>query len=259
MKAEATKKLPFWETVGRSFKYVLKNGKLLKAGAMLALCIIIFEIAMGLPLLCAIDSNQCQKGAKNIINIIAIALVSIGIIINYCRVIILKAPVDFISLSFWKRMLKYSLTSIMLSVFISIPTIVSIVIMVMLGISDHTLYMMSFSMTLLFGVLFAPIYLMFPAISVDNKEAINFKKVYQLAKGNKMPIFFGQFILMTPYWLLATMYGVFYGMMDTNSYIIKLISSAIILLLGLIDAALKGAFFAHIYQFFTYYSKKKNQ
>ncbi len=259
MDGNQIKKIPFWETVGRSFKYVLKNRSLLKTCALVALCLTIFQAALGMPILCSIDNELCQTGFKNALNVLIMALTSVAIIINYCRTIILKADIDFISLSFWKRMILYIFASICLSLLISFPTILVLTLFIIIKMPVAVMYSLVFLFIFGFSILLAPIFLVFPAISVDNRELRKYSKVYELVKGNKTAVFFGQFVLMMPYWILISMLTLFYVNFGSGLYVSKLILCAIIVILAVLDAALKGAYFAHIYQFFTFYDKKRTK
>ena len=97
------KKLPFGETVGRSFKYVLKNKELLRAIIPVVGVLTIIQILLGFPAMTSIKTVTLSH-SKIYLGALSLAFAAIGIIINYCRSIVCKASVDYLSLKFWKRL-----------------------------------------------------------------------------------------------------------------------------------------------------------
>ena len=97
---ENIKKLPFWETVGRSFKYVLKNRKLLLSLLPFVANLTIVQVALKLPLMCAYNETFCTKGWQNNVSGLFLVIVAVGIIINYCRSIVCKETVVKIVFNF---------------------------------------------------------------------------------------------------------------------------------------------------------------
>lgn len=253
-------KMPFWETIGRSFKYVFKNRALLLAILPVIGVLAILQILLGLPLLCSFKPESCTNDWRQLITIISLLLASIGIILNYSRTIICKANVDFTSLKFWKQMGLYLIASIGLSIIITVPSILAIVAAVSLFYAIQLPYFAAASIIIIpfiFFIVFAPLFLVFPAIAAEDYKMINWKKLFTMAKGNHNAIFWAEFIIMIPYWLVFAMCASIYQMMGINNYVINLIFVLIGLSLGIIDACFKGAFFAHIYQFFKFYDKNK--
>ena len=61
---------------------------------------------------------------------------------------------------------------------------------------------------------------------------------------------------MVPYWVVLQMLISAYYLIGVNNYVVDLIFVIAVLFIGMIDAGFKGAFFAHIYQFFKFYDKK---
>ncbi len=255
-----TKKLPFWETVARSFKYVLKNKALLMGILPLIAALVVLQMLIGMPFMCSIDSSKCVEGSwQQNLTLLTVILASVGVIINYCRAIVLKANVDFVSLDFWKKMGLYLIASMVLSVIIVFPIFIGIYLMSFF-FDPNLLIGLTASLTLLISIavsiLVAPLFLVFPAIAAGDYEIIKWKTLFSMAKGNHNAIFWAQFIIMMPYWLIAKMWYSLYVVINADNYIINLIFIAGAIALGMIDAGFKGAFFAHIYQFFK--AKEKN-
>jgi hypothetical protein len=149
----------------------------------------------------------------------------------------------------------YVLWSFMMTFVLGLPIAIFILLLSLASVDANTLMLLAMFMFFLLGTVFAPLIVGFPAIAVDNYKLINLSKLFKLAKGNKMSIFFGQFVVMFPYMILSKMFIYLYALFGVNSYVINLCFVVITLCMGLIDASFKGAFFAHIYQFLKYYDK----
>ena len=108
-----------------------------------------------------------------------------------------------------------------------------------------------------FTQLLAPLIIAFPALAVDDYKLINLSKLFNLCKGNKMAIFFGQFVIMFPYMLLSKMFAYIYALIGVNNFVLNACFVIITLMMAVLDASFRGAFFAHIYQFLKYYDKDK--
>ena len=258
MENQEIKKLPFWDTVARSFKYVLKNRALLVGILPVIAALSVLQILIGMPFMCSINETTCDGGWGQMVTLLTIILASVGIIINYCRAIIAKAEVDFVSLKFWKKMGLYLIASFILSVMILIPIMVGIFLM-SFAFDPNALISLTTSLTLLISIAtsiaIAPLFLVFPAIAVEDFKIIRWSKLFQMAKGNHNAIFWAQFVIMMPYWLVSRMWTSLYGIIGLDNYVINLIFVVGGIALGIIDASFKGAFFAHIYQFFKFYDK----
>jgi len=247
-------RLPFLETVGRSFKYVLKNKSLLKAIVPVIAGIFVLQLLLNMPILCAYSQEECNQRWV-LLNLLVFSTASAGIIINYCRSIILKAESDYISKDFWKRIIFYLLSSIIFSIVISIPTIL-ISGVLGIGLPTEARVVVSVITTFVVSIMLAPIFLVFPAISVDDYTLLNIKKIFTIARHNHNAIFWGQFVIMIPFWILNQGIAELYPLLDSPNYAVKMLITLLSVILSVIDAGFKGAFFAHIYQFFTFYDRK---
>ena len=257
MTNKTIKSLPFWETVGRSFKYVLKNRKLLLALLPVIVVLTVAQVVLKFPIMCVYGESFCVQSYANTISNVLLVIASVGIIINYCRSIICKEKADYTSPKFFKRMVFYIMWSFLLTFVVGIPIAIFIIIMSSFGVDANALLILSMFLFFVLGTALAPIIVAFPALAVDDYKLIKLSKLFAIAKGNKMQIFFGQFVIMIPYMILSKMFVYLYAIIGVNNYVVNLLFVFITLFLGIIDASFKGAFFAHIYQFLKYYDKKK--
>lgn len=260
MEKQEIQKLPFWDTIARSFKYVFKNRALLVGILPLIAALSVLQILIGMPFICSITGENCSSGWGQIITLFATILAAVGVIINYCRSIICKAEIDFVSLGFWKKMGLYLIASFVLSIMILIPALIGIYLLSFL-FDPNALINITTSATLLItlviSIILAPLFLVFPAIAADDFKIIRWSKLFQMAKGNHNAIFWAQFVIMMPYWLVSRMWSSLYDIIGMDNYVINLIFVVVGIAFGVIDACFKGAFFAHIYQFFKFYDKNE--
>lgn len=254
-------KLPFIETIKRSFNYVLSDPKLLLCSISIGLVAFIYEVFSGFPLLCSLGVQNCNADTSQSVSNLIIVLVSVAIIINYCRGIILKTSCDFRSLSFVRRIALYILTAIGLYFAI-----------LLLGgtasaIISSVFYLFGYSaVSEIFGLIFlimmmasaiilAPIYILFAAIAVDDR-GLNLKEAFKITKGNNNKIFWGQIVMMLPCGSLMILLSVLSAYTGAESYMAKLLYCITLLLISFVDSCFKASFFAHIYQYFTFYHNK---
>ena len=251
------KKLPFWETVGRSFKYVLKNRKLLIALIPVVAFLAVIQLILKAPVMCAYNERFCVNSWQNTLGGIVLVLTAVGIIINYCRSIVCKEKVDFRSLNFFKRAGFYILWSFLMTFVIGIPVSIVVIVLSVTGVNVNLLLLISMCLFFVLGTVLAPLIIAFPALAVDDYKLINLSKLFNLCKGNKMAIFFGQFVIMFPYMLLSKMFAYIYALIGVNNFVLNACFVIITLMMAVLDASFRGAFFAHIYQFLKYYDKDK--
>ena len=246
--------LPFWESIKRSFLYTLYNGSLL--GKMLAfgIILIVFELLTGFETLKSFssDGNGIDTDWRSSVGNLLNALVSLAVMINYCRFVILKAPLDFGSLAFFKRL---SLLFFVLVVFTFIM-VVPLVATSLLVRASSVAYLLGLLLLLTVAILLSPIFLYFVAIAVDNKN-ISIKEAFKISKGNYNKIFWGSVLIMLPCTIITVLVSTIYTLYLPDAYFLKLIFSIIFVALSIFDTCFKASFFAHIYQYFTFYKKEK--
>ncbi len=98
-------------------------------------------------------------------------------------------------------------------------------------------------------------FLVFPAVSVDDKE-LRLKNSFYMTKGNANRLFWGQIVMMLPGIVLLMVLTRVYGVVGTAGYLNKLIFTILFISLSFFDTCLKSSYYAHIYQYFTFYSRK---
>ena len=252
MKKSKVDHIPFLETIGRSFKYVFKNKELIKGILPLVFVLIILQVSIGMPFLCSLRGS-CQAGLARNLTVLSIVLGAAGIIINYCHLIICKTEVDLCSLKFWKQMFFYLVASMVLGFVFFICFAVSLTlsakILAWFNLSNYVLWGVYVDAAVVF-ISLSPLLLAFPVIAAEDYKMLLPQRLYKTAKGNFNAIFWGQFSIMVPYWLSFGALKEIYAFLPNNSYIINLIFVSLLVFISMIDACFKGAFFAHIYQFF---------
>lgn len=251
-------KLPFWETVRRSFMYVLTNMDVYLKVSALGFAILIYEMFTGFPSLCNINETGCSGGWQQNVSIVLLSLVSIAVVIAYCRVMVLKSPTNYFSLAFGRRELLYLLYNILIIAIITLPSLLAIFVFAYLGQMLHfpeTVFNLAVLIPLAFTIYFSRLFLVLPAVAVDNKE-LRLKKSFELARGNANKIFWGQFLMMIPAAAVLVLLALVYRIIGTESYVINTVFVVLVLALSFLDSCFKASFYAHIYQYFTFYSAK---
>ena len=262
MKKQKIINLPFMETLSRSFMYTLCNWELYLKVISVGVIAVLWEMFNGFPVLCSFSDAECVGGAAQSVSSLLILLISVGIIVNYCRAIILKAPIDFRSGGFFRRVLFYILASFLLMLTIVVPfillTLLYGMILGFIGMENdvgNMTYLFSAVILVAWCICLAPVFLVFAAITVDDKS-ITVKQAYALCKGNFNKIFWGQTLLMIPVAIVVYLLALLYQAMGVESYVVKFIFMVLALALSFLDSCFKASFFAHVYQYFTFYKDK---
>lgn len=246
-------KLPFWETCRRSFLYVMLNLPALAKISAVWFSLLIYDMFTGYPGICGIDDAACQDSWQQHVSSLLMALAAVSIIVSFSRFVILKEPADKLRLfSFGRREAKYILYVLALIIAIMIPMLI---VPLLMEFSPFAYYLVQIT-PIVMAIFYARYYLIFPAITVDNKE-ITLKKSFQLTKGNANKIFWGQVVMSIPVFAALIFISVIYKVLDVDNHFVKFIFEALILSVSFIDAALKSSFFAHVYQYFLYFDKKQ--
>lgn len=252
--------LPFWETVRRSFLYVVENLDVYLKVTSIWFALLIYEMFNGFPSICNISSNgaDCYSDWSHKVSIILISLASIAVVIAFCRHIILKLPVKYFMFSFGRRELKYLLFNIVFIGVITLCSILSIFVIAYLGQILHlpeSFFNFTILIPLALTIYACRFFLVFPGIAVDDKE-MTVKESYRITLGNANRIFWGQFLMMIPAAILIYLVALLYNAIGSDNYFIKFIFAVLILVLSFLDSCFKASFFSHIYQYFTYFQKK---
>lgn len=254
-------KLPFWETIRRSFVYVALNLETYLKVSAVMFAILIYEMFTGFPSICNLDSTGCTGGWQQNVSMVLMSVASIAVVISYCRTIVLKTTSNYFSLAFGKREIKYLLYGLLIVAMITLPSIVIIFSVAYFGQMasfPDAFYNILVLVPLLITIYFARFYLVFPAVAVDDK-AIDLRASYAMTIGNANKIFWGQMLMMVPVITLLLVISVLFKLFATDNYIIKFVFVGLVLALTFLDACLKAAYYAHLYQFFTFHYKPKNK
>lgn len=76
-------RLPFWETVRRSFMYVLTNFDVYLKVTALWFAIILYEMFTDFPSICNLSAEGCTGGWMQNVSILLLMLASIAIVIAF--------------------------------------------------------------------------------------------------------------------------------------------------------------------------------
>lgn len=253
--------LPFLETIKRSFVYSIYNFSLFLKVSSVALFLVVIEAFNDFPILCTLGEGECSQDTINTLTSLFMMFLSIGVIVNYCRSIILKSDIDFYSWSFIRRSLWYLLASVAFGLFVFLP------FMLFAGVYGYILqlfgwgeidavYMLLVLPLIAWIIYLSPLFMIFVAITVDDKS-MTIKEAFKITKGNSNKIFWGQIIMMLPCTIAIYALGTLYQITGADTYIVKFVYMFILLALSFLDSCFKASFFAHIYQYFTFYQKKK--
>ncbi len=254
-------RLPFWETVRRSFMYVLTNLDVYLKVTALWFAIILYEMFTDFPSICNLSAEGCTGGWMQNVSILLLMLASIAIVIAFCRVIVLKVPSSYFSWAFGKREIVYLLYNILLIAIITLPSIVLIFSWAyfgrMLGMSEG-FYNVSLIIPLLLAIYFSRLFLVFPAIAVDDRK-MTLKASFKLAEGNANKIFWGQILMTLPVVLLMALLSIIFKLIGSDGYVVRFVFVLLVFALSFLDSCFKASFFAHIYQYFTFYRDKAEE
>ncbi len=256
MAAQNKINLPFGETIKRSFLYTVLNGKLLAKMLAFGLVLLAYEIWSGFINLQALaaetaeSANSWQVLSGNLLYM----LVSVAVMVNYCRFIVLKAPVDFGSLAFFKRVAILMLAMFVFIFSISVP--LTILFSLAQALASSVLYLLVVVLGITFVICLSPMYLYFTGLAVEDKN-ITLKEAFSLTKGNYNKIFWGAILMRLPCLLATLGLGVWCNVALPEIYVSKLIFSVVFITLSLLDTCFAASYFSHVYQYFTFFKKEK--
>lgn len=253
-------KLPLIETVTRSFMYVIKNITTVSKISSIFLLLWFAEMLAGFPFLCSTDNAFCTTNISHSILAILLYISSAIISISVIRNIILKQEYNFFHISAGFNLVKYIGYQLLIAVMIIIPS--TLILMISQAsqspdLSIFTKYFLgaAFITTLIGLSIFCfRLYLVFAGSAINDKE-MTLGRSYTLTKGNMLSIFAGQVILALPTIILL---GIIFSLYPLSNW--GFIGNSIFVLAGLLctffDAAIKGSYYSHIYQYFMYYAKQ---
>lgn len=253
--------LPFWETLRRSFMYVLARPGLFFQVSAIWFAFLIYEILCGFPSACNFSPENCSGTWQQNVAVIMLSIASIGIVISYCREIILKTPLNYFSLNFVKLGLIYLFYNLVFVLIVAIPSIAAIFVFAfagqMLNIPE-SVYLLALIFPLIVIIYFSRVLLVFPAVSVGNLR-LGFKQSFKMTVGNANKIFWGQLIMMVPVIVALFALTLAYRAVPQPGMVTNLIFVGLLYVFSFLNSCLKASFLGHIYQYFTFYIKDYNQ
>lgn len=252
--------LPFSETIRRSLTYVFTNMDIVLKVSAIWFVILIYEAAAGFPSLCNINNTCSNNNIAQNISVILLSLTSIAVSIAFIRVIILKTPTNYFTFSFGLREIKYFLYSILLVLIYGASSFFLIYSLSYLGQKlafPEWYFNLMLIVPLLIIIYCSRFYLVFPAVAVDDKK-MGMLDSFRLTLGNANKIFWGMVFMMLPIALSLIVLAYVFKLIGGEQYwVVKLIFVAIVMFLSFLDACLKGAYYAHLYQYFVFYKDKQ--
>lgn len=255
--------LPWGEVIRRSYGYLFGHLDLLvKVAAVWFLAVLGFEALTAFPSLCSLDSGICGIG-KQTLSLLVLTVSSIAVIIGYVRCIVLRIiPEGYASLSFGKRELRYIGKVFVIGFITALPIFLLSFVIGFVGsfLQVNPRIFVPFIWLGMFVCLFFSfrLYLVLPAVAVDDLQTADLKKSFEITKGNTNKIFWGFVVTMLPGWIAFMILGVIFRAAP-DVYVIKIIFAALTLIVSFIDVGLKASYFAHLYQYFIYYYRKWQQ
>lgn len=251
--------LPFGETVRRSYAYAVVNLKtFLKLAAIWLPLLTVYEILNGFPALCSKDDGTCSgSGLSSLLLSLAFILISVA----YIRSLITHRQPKWFSVSFGRPELKYIGYALLIILVILIPSVVlmyayGVIVSVLRLPQALSLLMLVFPLVV--AVYCSRLYLVLPAVAVENKE-ITLQKAWDITRGNANKIFWGLFLMSLPIVIGLVVLSVVNSFIAPESLALRSFVAFFWVALTLYDAALKGSFYGHIYQYFMYYYERLPQ
>lgn len=247
--------LPLINILKSTFKFVWQNKKVILPILPVMLIIMAAQMIIRLSPACTADLSSCSGTWYVIVLSIIFSLINIAVTINYCRAANGDTAFDYSSVKFIKRLAIYVVLLLAILLF-------AIAAMLPMGIvtlftQDQLIWQTVLYIGLfIFGILAAPLLLMFPATAMDDYEFLSIQRLFRVAKYNHNALFWGLFLLSLSCFLpllgLVMIFVLTSGLIEVREQLWILLCSMII---QLIYSSLKGAYYAHIYQFFKHIEK----
>ena len=257
-----TIKLPFWETVVRSFSFTFTN-----IGTIFKISISWFAVlALGL----FAGYYYCTSGfdTSSGVNVqkLSLFLVIFSLLLSFVMLVVQAAFVrrtilrqDFAPFYFalsYKE-LKYVLYTLLIVMIVAAPVILVSELLTFIDMGAYTSYIL-LVILLISAVIGSRFLLALPAIAVENKQ-IGIFKSWDMTKGNANRIFWSLIFLAVPGYVCFMLLGSINMALGpiSETVVMKLIFLALIFSVSFLDVCLKASFYGHIYQYFVYFSKPK--
>lgn len=251
--------LPFWETVRRSYAYAAVNFKtFLKLAVLWLLVLTVYEILTGLPSLCNDEKGDCPGiGMASLLQSLAFALITTA----YIRSLVSREKPKWFSVSFGMPELRYIGYMLLILAIIAVPSLLLMyaygVIVGLLQLPQvFGLLMLLFPFVI--AIYCARLYLVLPAAAVGNND-IDLNKAWNMTLGNANKIFWGAVLMSLPIAVGLIILTVINNLLPQDNLVIRSVITFFWIAVALCDAALKGSFYGHIYQYFIYWDERQPQ
>ena len=253
--------LPVFETVIRSFMYIIKNFSTFAKICSIFSLFIIAEVVLDFPSLCYVNSGYCREDLSANILTLMISVSGAIIAVEIIRNIILRQEYKWFSISFGIPHLKYIGYSLLITAMIAIPSILILIISSASSYTNVSSYVSvflnaAFIATLIgLSVFCFRLYLVYAGAATGDAEMTLYKS-YALTTGNMFRILAGQALIAIP---TAILILIIIGIYQVTEW--GFIGNCVFVFLGIFcsyfDIALKASYHSHIYQYFVYCSKKE--
>ena len=256
--------LPWKECLSRSFAYVLLNLKLIFMIIALGVLLTGYEALFGTPLFCSLTmAENCATTQGAYIGVVALTtLFSVYVMTSFSRFIILKDEPRPFSFRFGSRELR------VLGYQLLIDVIPGVIVGQVIGILTayvnmyQDIMLKHLLLIVLIAILAAMIMLsrfslVLSGAAVENRN-MTLKKSFEITRGNSNKIFWGSIVMTLPIIFLMTVLGMA-GNIAGESLVLRLIFSAVFLVLIFLNVAVKMSFNAHLYQYFVYFDNKRTE
>jgi hypothetical protein len=254
--------LPVWETVIRSLRYTFYNRQALTLVAASALLAIAVQALLGFPAACSFLPIACDIDSKFQIGVMALLVLQFALVIKLCRMIVLNEGAKIFDFGFVKKLALYIVLYFVISVLLSAWTVLLISLLGTFAAQQAILSQIGSILlvsVLVLSIIFAPVFLLAAAIAVGDKTFINLRKLFALTKGSRANIVLGFILVWVPYLAVMIILRTVYSWLPTDNNVIVLLFTMLGLSFVMLDTGFKGAFLAHIYQFFKFYDTKEQK
>ncbi len=241
--------LPFGETLARTFNYFCQNFYDMFKITSIGIPVFLVAFVLG----AFIPSQTVMEFLLNLVSIILNMYISVAV----CRRVLLHEKKGWFSFGLGIRELRYFGYTMLLGIMAFAIILVAVMIFVPLTnlISKPYQDILAVIIVGIVGIsallAVSRMVLVLPAVAVDNLE-LGLKTSWELTRGNAWRLLIGQ--------TLIELLGVVIYLpllLLVNTPILMLIYSFLMLILALALTTLKGIFYAHAYQYFSYWQSKK--
>ena len=253
--------LPLWETISRSFMYIIKHCKDMCKICSVFIVLWFLNIASGQPMLCSTAQKECLMQGAPLVYAVVLYLACAIITVNVIRSIILRQACHWFHLYLGKPHFRFVGYNIVLALMVIIPS--AFILMIVRSTNDSELSNVTlaflgaaFICTLIgLSVLCCRLYLVYGGAAIGDRN-MTLAKSYMLTQGNMLKICIGHIVLAFPTIILTYVASRIYFSVSSSD-ISQSLFSLWLLLCYFFESSIKGSYYSHLYQYFDYMSRKK--